>query len=383
MVTASKYKLSIGGEDIPDGKADNISEDPSKRSPHKGAFAKQVETLKSPDRGTRLRTVSGAEGELILKASDCGEDIVIMKNVDTGKRMVRSAASVIFNPSPSFGGDFFPDEEANIRLSIEGDDSDDLFPSASMTSLESVKHDERPPQPEAFLDWKRRRGHLFGLKFEKKVVKKELQEKLITPRRREEYQVVTNVSQKRKIKTSTSITFEEAPISRRSGSISIMKSKKKVTGNRFMLKDGSLIQSKKRVLRSGSSMSNLCGVVKHNPFLQNDGKAPSSKKRRSTRRRKKKKSRKTRDETLPGITEFPETSTEEDEEKIFEEDEQQEEESVEQPDIFKNMDPDLAAAITAAYEKATRLQEEGKVAEAIDAHMKAGQLLNNALFQLR
>lgn len=381
MVIARKHKLSVGGEDLPGSGADNISDVSGKRSPHNGAFSKQVEMLKAPDVGTRLRTVSGAEGELILQASDCGEDIVIMKNVDTGKRMVRSAASVIFNPSPSIGGDFFPDEEANIPLSIEGDDSDELFPSA--TSLSSLD-DERPPQPEAFLDWKRRRGHLFGLKFNKTFVKKELAEKPLAPRRREEYQVVTNVSQQRRIKTSTSIVLEDAPINRRSGSISIMKAKKKVTGNMFLVKDGSLIQSKKQILRSGSSMSGLCGVVKHNPFLQNDGKAQAPKKRRPTRR-KKKRARKgvTRDETLPGITEAPETSSSEEKEMIFNEDELQEEESPEQPDIFKDMDPELVAAITAAYEKATQLQEEGRVAEAIDAHMRAGQLLNNALFSLR
>jgi len=383
MVVSRKHKLSMGGEALPDSKEQNISEESGKRSPHKGAFEKQVETLKSPTVGQRVRTKSGEEGELILQASDCGEDIVIMKNAATGKRMVRSAGSVIFNPSPSFGGDFFPDEEANIPLSIEGDDSDELFPSASITSLGTPKND-RPPQPDAYLDWKRRRGHLFGLKFDKKYVKKEVKETPLTPLRREEYQVVTNVSHKRRIKTSTSIILEEAPISRRQGSISMMKSQKKVTGNRFLLKDGSLIKSKKQIVRSGSSMSGLCGVVKHNPFLTNDG-GKSSKKRRSTRRRKKKRVRRrmTRDEALPGITERPEVSSSEEKEEAFEKEELQEEECSEQPDIFKDMDPELAAAITAAYEKATRLQEEGKVAEAIDAHMKAGQLLNNALFQLR
>jgi len=336
MVVSRKHKLSMGGEALPDSKEQNISEESGKRSPHKGAFEKQVETLKSPTVGQRVRTKSGEEGELILQASDCGEDIVIMKNAATGKRMVRSAGSVIFNPSPSFGGDFFPDEEANIPLSIEGDDSDELFPSASITSLGTPKND-RPPQPDAYLDWKRRRGHLFGLKFDKKYVKKEVKETPLTPLRREEYQV-----------------------------------------------DGSLIKSKKQIVRSGSSMSGLCGVVKHNPFLTNDG-GKSSKKRRSTRRRKKKRVRRrmTRDEALPGITERPEVSSSEEKEEAFEKEELQEEECSEQPDIFKDMDPELAAAITAAYEKATRLQEEGKVAEAIDAHMKAGQLLNNALFQLR
>jgi len=194
---------------------------------------------------------------------------------------------------PSIGGETFPEDSDTHNmesLSMESDEVEEesesdqlLFPLDSLRTFHP-----KPPQPQAFLDWKTRQGYLYGLRVQKEEMKENQLPALIPVASREQFQVQTSVvaGSRRRIKTSTSISAVAFVDSGRSRvtSFATLKDKANVTGNMFTQNDGTLIESQRKVLASKASFQNLpSGTVKQNPFLKNDG--GFNKRRRSKKKK--------------------------------------------------------------------------------------------------
>jgi hypothetical protein len=202
--------------------------------------------------------------------------------VDFEQSDIDSPRSRALSGTLSMGGSDMPDDSLDFPDSGSAiTEMDDL----SMFMADTVNYNPRPPQPQAFLDWKVRQGHRYGLKVDLSESKEnELPEAVISTQTREQFQVHTNVVNQKRIKKTKSVfgnlLLEEGR--ERGASWAKMKDKKNVSGNMFMKSDGTPIEGRRKVLTSNASLANLkkSGTVKDNPFLKSDSSGKKSKKRR-------------------------------------------------------------------------------------------------------
>jgi len=251
---------------------DSAVDQKAKRDPSSGTFSDGEIDLTITRKPAPVDSETLATSEISPLSGLAGVDLEQSDNDSLRSRALSATVSIGGSDMPDDSLDF-PDSGSALT------EMDDI----SMFMTDTVNY--KPPQPQAFLDWKVRQGHRYGLKVDHSESKENELPALMTTQPREQFQVHTNVVNQKRIKKTKSVfgnlLLEEGGRDR-GASWATMKDKKNVSGNMFMKNDGTPIEGRRKVLAATGSLANLKknNTVKENPFLKSDSSGKKSKKRR-------------------------------------------------------------------------------------------------------